>query len=758
MVTGRPSALATRGFLVAAILVLGWILLPESAFPTHSEVIHAVMLALAFCFASVVAVLRVLPRAPAAGTARAGYGDRFLAAGIVSYALGWVFWALVLWRSASPSYPSGADVLWFLLYPGAAVGVYREAVAVARSHRAVLLDLALGTAGLAAALVGFGLRSLLEASDDLRLIGVDIAYLGCDAALFLLALQVLVHARFRAPAGSWALALGFLAFVLSDSAYMTVVTATGRVPTGGPIAAGWLLGLILLARSIDPDRTSSSEPTPRWSGYVIPAVGTLLALAVLVAGPVDAAASRWLAAAAIVLAAVRIGVAVTDAASLSGSHELAVTDELTGLRNRRGFFDAAVHRRPGPAALVLLDLDRFKEVNDTFGHAAGDALLAVVARRLTEASRERLGAEPDVVARLGGDEFAVSLAAGSQAQALDAARRMVDAIASRYEIDDVRLSVGVSAGVAFDGEGTTAIPELLRRADLAMYAAKGAGGRVVAFRSELDVSTPEAFARRDAQRQALVDGGVELHFQPQVDLATGRVVAVEALARLRTEDGELLQPDEVLPDLGRQDLLSALTTQVVDLALTQARRWIDAGTPMPVAVNVPADALPELAVTVRHGLAEHAVPASALSIELTEDALATDGELVGVVVRGLHALGVRVSIDHWGSGRAGLVHLRELPLAELKIDRSFVCDLVESASSRTIVESTAALAHGLGLLLVAEGVESAKDAEAARAAGCDRAQGWFFGPPAPAAELDLVLTERDAPGEPASPRTMARPD
>ncbi len=757
MQAARRHAVATLGAALGVVLVLVWLLLPEGERPRHGEVLHAVTLAGAVVLAAALAVLRLRRPAPPERDAPLARGDAFLAAGLVAYALGWVFWAVFLWRLEDPPYPSPADVLWFLLYPGALVTLYREAVALSRSPRAFLLDIALGTAGVAAAVVGFVLRVFLGTVEDKQLVAVNVIYLGADIAMLLLAFQVLALARFRSDWQAWARAAGFLVLAVSDSAYMQVVVDTGRIPTDGPIAAGWFLAVVLLVASIGPRRRREQLPPPRWSAFVVPTAGTLLALAVLVDAPVDAWAARLLAAAAIVLAAVRMGVAVNDATSLSGSAEMAVTDDLTGLRNRRGFFDASVRRR-GPAALVLLDLDRFKQVNDTFGHASGDALLRVVARRLAEASREHLGSDPDVVARLGGDEFAVRLAAASQEQALEAARRMVDSIGSRYDVDGVRLRVAASAGVAFDGTGTLALTELLRRADLAMYAAKGSGGRVVAFSEELDLAGPEDFARRDATREALARGAVELHFQPTVELRTGRVVGVEALARLRTGDGELILPAEFLPELAAGGLLGELTTQVVGLALAQARRWIDEGSMVPVSVNASADALGELAVTVRHGLAAHGVPASCLCIELAEDALVADRGVVLDVLSGLRELGVRVSIDDYGTGYSTLGYLRELPLDELKIDRSFVRGMADDPRGRTIVEATVALAHGLGLELVAEGVETREDADAARAAGCDLAQGWYVGRPVPAADLAGLLTQRDAAGEDASPDRAGRPD
>ena len=761
MSTGRRHGLVTGALMLLAVLVAGWVALPEGLRPAHSEVTHPVVLAVSVVLAAVIAVGRVARRGSGGQGSAVARGDLFLAAGIVAYACGWAYWALFLWRLESPPYPSAADALWLLLYPGALMTVYRDALALTHSHRAFVLELALGTAGVAAAVVGFALPTFAHSVDEGALVAVNVMYVGADAALLLLGFQVLALSRFRAPGRSWARAVAFLVLAFSDTAYMEIVVRTGRIPDDGPIAAGWLAATFLLVLSIGPRVDRSTARPPRWSVFVVPTAGTLLALAVLVAAPVDspaAVAARWLAAPAIVLAAVRMGVAVDDAASLRGSHELAVSDDLTGLRNRRGFFAAAAQRRPGPTALVLLDLDRFKEVNDTFGHSSGDALLTVVARRLAEASREYPRAPPDVVARLGGDEFAVLLATGSQDEAFAAAVRMVDAVCSRYDVDGMSLRVAASAGVAFDDEGAIPVVELLRRADVAMYAAKGSGGGVVTFRAELDAASPEAFARQDAQREAFAAGGVELHYQPQVDLRTGRTVGVEALARLRTADGQLLLPGEFLPDLTRSGRLGELTTQVIDLALAQARRWVDAGSPLPVSVNVSAESVADLAVTVRHGLAAHRVAGSMLCIEVTEDALVDDRAMVAEVLSGLRTLGVRVSIDDYGTGYSTLSYLRELPLDELKIDRTFVRGLADDPRSRTIVASTAALAHGLGLVLVAEGVETAEDAAAARSLGCDVAQGFHFARPAPAADLADLLTERPVAGEDASLDRPRRPD
>ena len=484
-------------------------------------------------------------------------------------------------------------------------------------------------------------------------------------------------------------------------------------------------------------------PRCRWPGaaVVAPLSGTVLALAVLLDTPARFAGTRWIAVAATVLALARMTQAVADASALAGSYRLARTDELTGLVNRRGVYDVlrATLAAEETATLVLADLNRFKEVNDTLGHQAGDALLVLVGERL--AAETRIGGRgPDVVARFGGDEFVLVLHRASPREGEAAARRLLAALDDSYDVGGLAVRSSAAAGLVHLPESGVDADELLRQADVAMYAAKAAGEPLVVYRPELDTRSVADLARTERVRAWLSGGQLVLHYQPKVDLRTGEVRGVEALARLRDEDGGLLMPAEFLPALAGGAELTVLTAQVLDQAVSQAAAWHRVGTDLSVAVNVPAAALgANFGARVRDVLALYELPGSLLFVEVTEESLLQDRDAGRAALDAVRALGVRVSVDDYGTGWSSLTYLRELPLDELKLDRSFISGMAGDDRASRIVHSTVALAHGLELSVVAEGVETEEDRSAAAAAGCDLAQGYLFARPVPADRIPELL-------------------
>jgi diguanylate cyclase (GGDEF)-like protein len=429
------------------------------------------------------------------------------------------------------------------------------------------------------------------------------------------------------------------------------------------------------------------------------------------------------------------------------NEHLAMHDSLTGLPNRRNLTARAQDLVDAgtTGALVLVDLDRFKEVNDALGHAIGDELLKQVADRLVSAARGS-----DVVARLGGDEFA--LLAGDVSGAADArtiAGRVVDAFADPFRVGGVLLGVEPSAGVSLLPDSPD-VDTLLQHADIAMYQAKHGRTRIALYDPALDGNTLERLSMLTELRSAVSgDGGLHLVYQPTVDLRSGAVVGVEALLRWDRPDGTSVQPAEFIPLAEGTGLIGPLTEYVLHLALAQSRRWLDEGLAMPVAVNLSARNLLEsdLPDRVSAALFEHGVTADLLVLEITESAVVEDPIRAEEIVRALVDLGIRVAIDDFGTGYSSMAALTRLPIDCLKIDRSFVTDLDDGGPGATIVTASIGLAHDLGMRVVAEGVETTAQLDQLRAMGCDVVQGYLLARPMLPSEVPaLVRLAAAAPG------------
>ncbi|MCC5949381.1 MAG: bifunctional diguanylate cyclase/phosphodiesterase [Nitriliruptoraceae bacterium] len=414
---------------------------------------------------------------------------------------------------------------------------------------------------------------------------------------------------------------------------------------------------------------------------------------------------------------------------------LARHDQLTGLPNRLSFEERAEQLVPAGAALLLLDLDRFQIVNDTLGHDVGDEILREVGRRLLD----RYPTEQ--VARLGGDEFAVLLPSGDLAEAQLGAQVVLDALEAPFVVGELTLDVEGSIGLACaptHGETTTS---LLQHADLAMYEAKRTRHRVVVYDPANDRTSPEQLALAGEIPAALKRGELVAHYQPQLDLRTGRIVAVEALIRWEHPERGRLSPGLFLPVVETTDLVHPVTRHVIDQALADVARWRAAGQPLQVAVNVAAHGLldPRLVDHVAERLIANDLPGSALRVELTESALLTDPERAKVALEQLRALGCGVSIDDFGTGYASLAYLRDFPVDELKLDRSLVVTALGDQHERALLEASMQLGRRLGLTLVAEGIEDEATLRWLRDAGCDLAQGFLMARPMPASDLDSWL-------------------
>jgi diguanylate cyclase (GGDEF)-like protein len=429
----------------------------------------------------------------------------------------------------------------------------------------------------------------------------------------------------------------------------------------------------------------------------------------------------------------------------------ALHDPLTGLPNRdlfRRVAERAVERHQGRGALVLVDLDRFKEVNDTLGHHAGDELLQVVGRRLQESLRT-----DDTVARLGGDEFGILLPGESdRAATVELLTRVRAAVSAEITLDDSTLTVDASFGVCFFPDDADTVEDLLKNADAAMYHGKhGPTGVVVYEESAARPATDSLVLQRELRR-AIADDQLLLQYQPKLHLASGHVSCVEALVRWQHPGRGLLPPLDFLPVAERSELIEPLTRWVLRQALTDCARWADAGRPWSVAVNVSARNLAtlEFVDVVRETLAATAVPPERLYLEITETAVAFDAVQVREVVERLAGLGVSVSVDDFGVGYTGLSQLRAMSIREIKIDRAFIANLEHSQQDRAIVASVIDLAHGLGCTVTAEGVETQGVADWLADAGCDHGQGYLWLRPSPWQEI-VPASEASGTAVPASP-------
>jgi diguanylate cyclase (GGDEF)-like protein len=408
-------------------------------------------------------------------------------------------------------------------------------------------------------------------------------------------------------------------------------------------------------------------------------------------------------------------------------------DALTGLPNRTLLADRfgqalrAAGRAGTSTGLLLIDLDRFKEINDTFGHHYGDGLLTQVGPRLTGVVRD-----VDTVARLGGDEFAVLLPdVGSVHDATAVAAKLRAVLETPFHVEGVDLDVEASVGVVLSGEHGLDATTLLQHADIAMYVAKTQNLGVFAYDPAVDGHSPAKLALLGDLRRALDRGELVVHYQPKVSISTDAVVGAEALVRWQHPERGLVFPDAFVPLAEHTGLIGPLTRYVLDTALAQAGTWADAGRPLVVSVNLSARNLLDerLPDQVAGLLAAHRVPAELLELEVTESAIMTEPVRAQRLLEQLAALGARISIDDFGAGYTSLGQLRTLPVSELKIDRSFVVTMTEDASNALIVRSVVDLGHNLGLTLVAEGVETEQVLTALAGFGCDVAQGYHLSHP-----------------------------
>jgi diguanylate cyclase (GGDEF)-like protein len=648
-------------------------------------------------------------------------------------------------HGAEPASPSLPDLFYILFFPLAylavAMMVRKEAIQLVP---ALWLDGAIAGLGAATLCAAFAFRGIEHlAGGSAAAVATNLAYPMGDVLLLALVVggTVLLSGNRR---GAWYLVAAGCAVNAAGDTF-NLFHGAGAPALGSIVdAIAWPASLLLMSIAMwipAPSRDPLAEPaTP---DFLLPGAGAVSALAVLLVGGLNGASPSVIALATgtLLVAGVRLALTLGSLRTLTEERQQqAVTDQLTGLGNRRRldhvlgqFFAGPDADEPSPLAFLYVDLDHFKEVNDSFGHAAGDDLLTQIGPRIRGCLGER-----DLLLRIGGDELAVLLLDSSEAHGVSVAQRVSAAIHEPFVLEMVTVRIGASIGIAL-GEHATDPTALMRCADLAMYRAKHNGEPYAVYDAEIDTQS-DRLRLVDDLRTALQNDGLELHYQPQIDLASGSVVAVEALLRWPHPRLGFVPPLDFLPLAEEAGLMRPLTKFVLEEALSQCADWRSAGQHLTVAVNVSATNMldEDFVALVEEQLRRHRLPADALILEITETTLISDLERCGAVIDRLRSLGCTVSIDDFGAGFTSLASLSRLAVGEVKLDRSFLTTLDQRPNNRALVEATISLAHALGLQVVAEGVEEAATLDTLATLGCDLAQGYYIARPTAAADLKLA--------------------
>lgn len=670
-----------------------------------------------------------------------------IAIGMVCSALGDILYVRFVPDGQSPSI---ADPAYLAFYPLAYVGLLLlMRTRLKRVPLPVRLDsvvCGLAMAAVAAALAAGPIHAATVRAPATVLVGL--VYPWGDLVLTALAAGMLPILGWRREFRWGLLVAGFLMIAAADTAYL-FETSASDYRVGTLLDAFWPASSLLLAMASWAP-WSSVPPLPRrgLGSYVTPVTCTVVALAVTALGRHSAIAPT-LAALSLVAVAARFSVTFREVSILAETHKQAMTDELTTLPNRRSLATAltevpvdapagplvgpAVTRAPARRALLLLQLYEFDEINDSVGYHFGDELLCQIANRLSHNVRR-----DDLLARAGDDEFAVLLAEGADLIAARAqAGRLLEALSEPFALDPMTVQVDGRIAIALYPDHCDHPQELLTRAEMALPHARSAKSKIAVYDSAFELYRDNDPNLIEELRAALVEG-TELvcHYQPKINAADGSVHSVEALLRWHHPGRGLLLPEEFLPAAERAGLMRKVANRTVNLALEQVRSWREQGMPLTVAVNLSTTNLLDLDLvgTIEQLLQTHGLPADELIIEITESTL-VDSARSRSTVAALQRLGVRISLDDYGTGWSSLARLQDVSVDELKLDRIFVARLAQDPRSVAIVRSTVALAASLGADLVAEGVEDESTLRALRRYGCTITQGFVHSPPLPADEL-----------------------
>ncbi|MGY4543322.1 diguanylate cyclase (GGDEF)-like protein [Arthrobacter sp. UYNi723] len=674
--------------------------------------------------------------------------EMILAAGAISCtAAGDTYYVLMSAGGADVPLPSPADVG----YTGFYVFMLATLAVVIRRRLPdmtwpVVLDAVVGALG-ASAVLAVVLDPILSAVlDGPRSLAMALGAAYPLLDLLLVAAVIGIAATTGRSIGrGWALlVLGLLTFTGADIVYALLELNSVYV-VGTPLDASWALGLAVIGAWVV--MQGRNEPLGRETLAVpsqsVPALATVASLFVLILGTQVRVVLVAVVLASLTLALAALPLVFRQRIRLADMRHQARTDELTGLPNRRALYTEVPSRLASSgrrrSAVLLLDLDKFKEINDSLGHDVGDTLLTQVAGRLSGQLRSA-----DLLARMGGDEFVIHVDNCGVDEARAVAVKLRAALAEPYDLGGVTVHVNASIGISCHPDQGQDLTMLLRRADMAMYKAKSMhSGHFVYDGGEVTSGLTQAHPLQTL-KDALSEDQLLLHFQPKIDLDTGDVRGVEALVRWQHPDLGLLEPDDFLQRFLEAGLMPGLTGVVLGKAMDQAAAWAAEGQPLTVAVNLSAPSIIDsgLPAQIDAMASARGLSPSVLVVEITEDLLVADRDRACRVLATLRDMGVRIAVDDFGKGYSSLSYLRELPIDELKLDKSFILSMTEDSRAMALVVSTIDLAHSLGLGMTAEGVENADAYRALGDYGCDVAQGFFMSKPVPATELDAWLADR----------------
>jgi diguanylate cyclase (GGDEF)-like protein len=742
----RARTVLWAGYALMGVLLLGYLAFLIVRGPGRSSQLLDGWLVPGFeMAAAALCIARGLTRRPGRAVALT------LGFGLVMWSLGDIALTVESQGGGTPATPSLADVFYLGFYPLA----YVAAVIFMRGEVRKLatpswLDGAVASVGTASVCAAFVFERLLRLTGgNSAATATNLAYPIGDVLLLSLVMggSTVMSGRRKAP---WLLmATGIAVNAAGDTAAL-FGTSFGASRLGFIFdAMAWPTSMLVLSMAVWLRPRPSNPRTPRKPAlFVIPGFSAACALVVLFVGNLHPTSrlALGLATATLLLVGVRLVVSVRGMRSLSQERRhQSVTDELTGLGNRRclhtvldAFFADydVTAARPRSIAFLFLDLNHFKEINDTFGHPVGDKLLKQLGPRLSACLREA-----DLPIRLGGDEFVVVLVDGDADYATAVAQRLTDRLAEPFVLDTVRVHISASIGIALAPTDATDSAGLLWCADVAMYRAKLAGTPFAIYQPDLDRSGNRLLLL-DELRTAIDERQLVLHYQPQLDLRTGEIVAVESLLRWAHPRLGIVPPLEFLSLAEEAGLMGSITTLVLTDALAQCAVWRSAGSPLSVSVNIsPTNLLdPRFTDLVRDLLETHQVPAEALVLEITETSVISHFDRSQSVIQELRDHGIVVSIDDFGAGFTSLAHLSSLAVKELKLDRIFIARLADGDGGRALdlVRATIDLGHALGLRIVAEGIEDSATLELLTGLGCDLGQGNFISRPMPADRLTFA--------------------
>jgi diguanylate cyclase (GGDEF)-like protein len=673
--------------------------------------------------------------------------------GISIYGLGNVLWAAWIEHLPNPPIPSICDGMWLTLYPCCYLGIVGLAgVRERRVPARMWLDGIVAGLGIAAIGAAIVVRPVLATvSGGTAAVITEMAYPLCDLLLAALVVGVLALRGWRLDR-MWAmLGIGFIALATADCMYALQVAGGAAAPSALTNMT-YDIGVALLALAAwQPGATIETDTVPSGAVLTIPAAFTVSALGLLIydhfsrLDPIALA----LAMGTMFFAFARTALTFRDVRALAETRRQAMTDDLTLMPNRRHFLRCVrdgiiASKATGESvALLIVDLDHFKELNDTLGHDAGDQLLRQVGERLRAVLRAS-----DTAARLGGDEFGVLLSDSSDGASAElVAEKILKVIAQPFPIKTVGLRVTASIGIALFPEHAEDDEQLMQHADVAMYEAKAGQSGYACYARERDKHSLERLTLAGELSHALEAGEIEAHFQPKADAGSRRIVGVEALVRWQHPTRGLISPAEFVTVAEQAGLGRALTRRMLDLALTQVRIWREEGFDLHVAVNTTVADLQDtqFPAEVAATLERHGLPPEALVLEVTENMVLADPVRVGDVLAQLGELGLGLSLDDFGTGFSSLTHLKSLPVGEVKIDRSFVGRMTTDPVDAAIVQATIQLAHSIGIRVVAEGIEDQVTWSSLVANRCELVQGYALSRPLPAIDLDTLLRAQPQP-------------